>query len=286
MSERVPGCDVSHWQGVIDWAKMAQNFKFVFIKASQGSWPDVKFKINWANAKSAGLLRGAYLFYDYRINARAQGKFFLSLLAGDLGELPPVIDAEPVPGVAFPDRSAYLAALKDLVELFTAAYGRAPLIYSNPATLTQLKPIPSWLLACPLWIAHYGVNAPNPMAWPRWSFWQFTDRLDGLASGVTSKQLDGNYWYGTLEELRNWAGLTAAPAEKEPAPPVDTEYDSYQVTAESLLVRLNPHVGAQIVGSRKQGDVVRADEVEIWIRDSRGWSAVRHGGKDYMERLP
>ena len=35
----IPGIDISHWQGVIDWAKVAQSgVKFAFIKATE--FPD------------------------------------------------------------------------------------------------------------------------------------------------------------------------------------------------------------------------------------------------------
>lgn len=37
--DTVLGCDVSHWQGEVDWTRMKPaGAQFVFVKVSQGSW--------------------------------------------------------------------------------------------------------------------------------------------------------------------------------------------------------------------------------------------------------
>ncbi len=48
--------------------------------------------------------------------------------------------------------------------------------------------------------------------WASWTFWQWTDKGDGLAFGMESKGLDMNWFNGTEQELRKWAGV-------EPGPP-------------------------------------------------------------------
>ena len=60
----VLGIDVSRWQGIINWAQVkADGFQFAIIKASEGgTFVDPDFASNWAAAKAAGLVRGAYCF--------------------------------------------------------------------------------------------------------------------------------------------------------------------------------------------------------------------------------
>jgi GH25 family lysozyme M1 (1,4-beta-N-acetylmuramidase) len=59
-----PGIDVSHWQGEIDWRKVAGAGKrFVFLKATDGhDFLDPTFFRNRTGARSNGLRVGAYHF--------------------------------------------------------------------------------------------------------------------------------------------------------------------------------------------------------------------------------
>ena len=99
----VLGLDVSHYQGTVDWASvLRQGYRFAFIKATEGTtWTDPEFSANWAGAKGAGLLRGAYHYYEPGDDPGQQADFFLNtvwphggqpLLAP--GDLPPVLDIE------------------------------------------------------------------------------------------------------------------------------------------------------------------------------------------------
>lgn len=236
------GIDVSHWNDSnatpqrIDFRKAKQaGAQFVFIKASQNNFTDEDFAYNWQAAKDAGLLRGAYHFYDYRYRAGKQAEYLWGLLKDDPGELPPVLDAEPY-WQPYPGRLGWLAGISEFYGVLDQLAGRPGIFYSNPATLLSLKPIPDWLLAHPLWVAHYGVNAPNPVSWARWTFWQFTDRLDGIAYGMESKQLDGNYFNGTLDELRAWAGVDKPQPAPQPEPPP-------VLTLEQRVERIEQHLG-------------------------------------------
>jgi lysozyme len=97
MRAKVP--DGSHWTGKIDFAKMkAQEITAFITKASQQIEDDT-FKTYWRDAKAQGLLRGAYHYLDWRIDVTQQANLFCSLLAGDAGELPPILDLEMNPAV-------------------------------------------------------------------------------------------------------------------------------------------------------------------------------------------
>jgi len=219
--ERTLGIDVSFWQDnnntpqQIDWKKAkTAGAVFAFIKASQATFTDSDFVYNWEGAKTAGILRGAYHFFDYRVSPKTQATHFIKLLKNDPGELPPVMDLEQHPNWPLPSRENLLAVIKTFLEALQAEFGRKPLFYTNPSMIYYtLKPVPSWLTAYPLWIAHYGVPQPTMIQpWASWTFWQWTDKGDGLAFGMESKGLDMNWFNGTEQELRKWAGV-------EPGPP-------------------------------------------------------------------
>src|SRR4051812_48478527 len=90
---RVDGIDVSHHNGVINWAdKFAKGDKFMFAKATEGhGYIDSQFNRNWANAKAAGLLTGAYCFFHPNQDPIEQADFFLKVTGSLSGRLPPVL---------------------------------------------------------------------------------------------------------------------------------------------------------------------------------------------------
>ena len=50
----------------IDYVKMRASAGYVIIRTGQNIWVDSDFKLNWREAKLAGIPRGAYWFYDSR----------------------------------------------------------------------------------------------------------------------------------------------------------------------------------------------------------------------------
>ena len=86
--ERFPvwGLDVSHHQGVIDWARVTEDrrLRFVFIKATEGGdFRDRRFAENWAAAKRAGLRVGAYHFFTFCTAPELQAQNFLAVVPRD-----------------------------------------------------------------------------------------------------------------------------------------------------------------------------------------------------------
>lgn len=61
--QEVYGVDVSHHQGEIDWAAVADDdIEFAYIKATEGGdFPDTRFEENWKGAAEAGLRRATAL---------------------------------------------------------------------------------------------------------------------------------------------------------------------------------------------------------------------------------
>ncbi len=215
------GCDVSIWQDAastpqqINFNKMkAAGASFVFIKASQANYLDQDLIYNWSNAKTAGLLRGAYHYLTYNISPVTQAEYFWSVIKGDPGELPLVIDFENrATGLTRPRASGDLKAFCDR---FTQLSGKKLMIYTSPSYWNEFGTTDAAWQNYPLWIAHYTNLNPNtgelylplvPAPWKQWLFWQYTSHGDGLKYGTESLNVDMNNFYGTLEQLYALAGL-------------------------------------------------------------------------------
>lgn len=181
----VKGCDVSRWNGVVDFmALKATGFEYVYMKATQGvSLKDVHFDQNWAKAKAAGLLRGAYHFFDRDQDPVLQANHFINVIGPRVaGDMPAMLDWEglsPKPGE------------RDLGGKFLLAMDRKTGIYTSEAYGDGLG-LTADFAEHPLWIAHPGVHCPKiPIFYGRWTFWQYNQHI-----------LDHNLFDGTLEDLK------------------------------------------------------------------------------------
>ena len=130
--EKVPGNDVSEYQGEIDWPKVyTYGQRFVFIKATEGDYRhDKTFLANWAGTKSAGLLRGAYHFFRCDVDATTQADYFINFVksTNDNGELPPCLDFETNEGKT---KVEIVPMVKVWLDRVAGAFGRKPIIYSG-----------------------------------------------------------------------------------------------------------------------------------------------------------
>jgi len=95
----IQGIDVSHYQGHIEWVRVAQaGSKFVYVKASQGTTiQDAKASEYMDGARAAGLYVGLYHYFTPTGDAGAQYKNFLAVAekcGGLNGMLVPALDVE------------------------------------------------------------------------------------------------------------------------------------------------------------------------------------------------
>jgi GH25 family lysozyme M1 (1,4-beta-N-acetylmuramidase)/Cdc6-like AAA superfamily ATPase len=211
---RASGVDVSQYQQTVDWQRAAaEGQSFAFIKATHGEKnADPMFIANWMGAKEVGLLRGAYHVFDPIADPESQAEFFIKTVLStsdknDMGELPSVLDIEPVDPSMAGELVPRVKAWLDRVE---SALGRKPILYSNLRTLQNNfvdtdGAFPSWAGQHPLWIAEYSTpdGQPTlPIGWSNWAFWQYSDQ--GQVGGIQGKT-DLNVFNGSLEELRRFA---------------------------------------------------------------------------------
>ena len=207
----IPGIDVSHYQGVIDWAALiaGSGKRFVYTKATESiSAVDPYFHDNWVNSKTAGLLRGAYHFFHPDQDASAQADFFLKKFASANGstqlapgDLPATLDLETTGGRS---PATVLAGASKWLEIVAAATGRQPLLYTFTSFWRDTLGNPTSLSNYPLWIAHYSVASPPPIGgWPGYTIWQFGQ---STVPGIKT-QSDVNSFNGTYQQLEALAGL-------------------------------------------------------------------------------
>jgi lysozyme len=205
-SAQIRGLDVSHFQGTVDWPQVAQaGYAFAFIKATEGiTYVDPMFAANWAGAKAAGLLRGAYHFFEANDDAQQQAENFLNAVALEPGDLPPVLDVESSSASAKVPTATIIQRVAAWLQAVQQATGLTPILYTNASYWNSLRT--EQFGAYPLWLAEYGVATPVlPKGWTSWAFWQFTQ--SGEVPGIaTAADLD--LFQGSLQDLQRLTRTT------------------------------------------------------------------------------
>ena len=192
-----PGIDVSYHQETIDWPRVRRaGIRFAFIRVSDGALQrDPRFATNWAEAKRAGVVRGAYQFFRPDQSVNAQADLMIAAMAARADtDLPPVIDIEVDGGL---DASTVAERAQAWIERVRQRLGIEPIVYTGSdlwrnGGAEALGPQA-------LWLAHYTQGCPTvPPPWTRWTFWQHTDR--GAVPGIEGS-VDLDLFAGTLGEL-------------------------------------------------------------------------------------
>lgn len=178
------GIDVSKWQGVIDWEKVAGQVDFAIIKAGgsdAGFYQDAYFERNYAECKKYKIPVGAYYFVGNKFWGAESGKIdaekFYKMLKGKTFELPVYLDIEDqnrarrheVTDAAFAF-CCYMEAKKAFIGVYGSEYSTFDeMVYSE-----ILRPF-SW------WVANYSREPRKP-----YLIWQTSDtgRINGINGNV------------------------------------------------------------------------------------------------------
>ena len=232
------GIDVSEFQGNINWgAVKADGKEFAIIRVSDGTQHyDPTFTQNWQGAKSAGVIRGAYQFFEPGEDAVAQANLLLSHMTGfGQGDLPPMIDVEVTGGQS---PATITAKIHQWIDTIQAATGRKPLIYTggwfwNPDVQT------SDFASYPLVDSYYCSSCcPNIAAgWSSWAMWQYssTGAVGGIAGHVDLDRFDG-----TMADLQKLAGGSVEWAASYVS-------QSWPLASTALTMTVNQTVAADLV---------------------------------------
>jgi lysozyme len=203
--------DISHWQGSIDFEKVAADgIVAIIAKATQGtSGVDPAYRRFKPAAARYNFLWGSYHF-GTGTDVGAQVEHYLATAEPNEAELV-CLDFEENPSGS----TMALNQARVFVSLFLNRTNRYPVLYGGGYLKRQLNGKPDVLLArCPLWIAQYATKPMLPPGWNEYALWQYTDGRDGpephQVNGIG--RCDRNQFNGTIAQLRKRWPFTSSSA--------------------------------------------------------------------------
>ena len=194
----VEGIDVSHYQGRIDWGRVATEggAKYAYVKATEGGdMADEYYSYNIREAKAAGLLVGAYHFYRPQRGVDANFKNMVSVIKRRDIDLLPIIDVETVGGLS---REQFIADLQQFVKRVERHYGCPPMLYTGQNFYNKHF---QGVLTDYCWmIAKYQEEPPILLDGHIPCMWQYTQH--GSVSGIRGNVDRSRLLNGSLHHLK------------------------------------------------------------------------------------
>jgi len=173
------GIDVSKWQTNLPDLSTVE---FLFARASIGTTKDTMYRTHIEEAKTAGIVTGAYHFNWDTLSVASQVTTFIAA-AGNVD-----LYAVDVEGAnAFSE-----AQTREFIRLMHEAGLKCGLYHSASGFFDAGQDFD--------WVAKWSTTPPA-----KWDFWQYTS--DGKLPGYTGR-LDFDRFNGTLAELHVLAGMT------------------------------------------------------------------------------
>lgn len=218
----VNGIDVSRWQGNINWGMVYEaGYRFAYIRSTIGNYyTDPMLHIYLDGAEAAGLLTGVYLVIapaasngGALISVQAHLDRFREAMGERRPPLPPVLDCELARGRTLTEITNLI---RDCATGMHDLYLKRPLIYTAKYWWETNVQRRSYWREFDLWVANYRDPSGSPLLpadWSTWLFWQWTAK--GSVPGVESLDVDKDFFAGTLEELRSYAGIPTGPTLEE-----------------------------------------------------------------------
>ena len=206
------GCDVSQYQGDIDWNK-AKNagINFVFIRVAKRGlsngviYEDTNYKKNIEGALKAGIKVGCYIFSEAITNEEAieEADYIMQRVSGYNISLPVVIDYEGFTnGHRIYNANLTRQQMTDIVSTFcerVKSRGYTPAVYGSASYFKTYMDGVTLSSKYNIWAAAYS-KRPEEYTSTTYDFWQFSETGDAKAYGMQSKNLDMDYCY-------SWNGL-------------------------------------------------------------------------------
>ena len=288
----IPGVDVSHWQGVIDWKRLSQYATFAIIRIGDGiagGTLDRKWLDNWNGARGK-VQRGAYWFYRTSVTPQDQARWVIDAyqrVAGDYGEIGFYVDLEKNDARLNPQAHAsHLSKFLSLIDTHLSGHSHTMAgIYTsagywnnniNPSGVSDLD-------IRPLWVAQWPRNvSPGPgslpRGWERWDIWQFSAQGDGreLLGPGGSRSLDLDVFNGSAEHFAWRFGLEGLP----PPPTDDRIIIGFRPVRAGMNIRNKPsEIGSAILAK------TTAEVLPVIGRasDERGRTWYKLAGNDAYE---
>lgn len=183
------GIDVSHYQGRIDWQRVAKEggARYAYIKATEGEkLVDEYYSYNISEARKAGLAVGAYHFYRPQRGVESNFRNMTSVIKRQDIDLLPIIDVESTGGV---NSKRFLEDLKEFVKMVEKHYGCQPMLYTGQNFYN--KHFQNFLTDYCWMIAKYQEESPILLDGNSPCMWQYTQhgRIPGVKGNVDRSRL-------------------------------------------------------------------------------------------------
>ena len=224
-SERIYGIDISKFQHEIgrrkypiDWSKLRiihlgtiskknvqgrvdYPISFMYIKATEGmTMRNRYYKNDYQEAKKHHIRVGSYHFFSTTSSATLQAKHFLQNAKFQSGDLPPVLDLEPLPSQIrkMGGGGVLWARVKTWLSIVEQHTGVKPVLYISQSFVNKHLPYaPDIKKNYPIWIARYGEYKPDV----RLVYWQLSP--DGRVNGIKG-HVDINVFNGYRQEFNQF----------------------------------------------------------------------------------
>ncbi|MBM6994003.1 MAG: glycosyl hydrolase family 25 [Prevotella sp.] len=224
-SERIYGIDLSKHQHIkgkkrygIDWGrlrishlgtlskknvsgKIDYKVSFIFIKSTEGTTVlNPYYHSDYAAARAHGYPVGTYHFFSHRTSGAEQASAFLRNSKFQKGDLPPVLDLEPLPSQVkkMGGAVAMWRRVRNWLQIVEKQTGMRPILYISQIFVNRyLDAAPDIKHNYPVWIARYGEYKPDVKLW----VWQLAP--DGRVSGIHG-EVDINVFNGYGGEFKQW----------------------------------------------------------------------------------
>jgi lysozyme len=274
---RTFGVDVSHWEGRIDWQSASAAIGFAYFKCTDGiKFVDDQFFNNQRGCSGTGVPHAPYHYFQPSLDPITQADHFIATAGKHFKRY--IVDVESAERIA--NITQKLKSFLDRVEILT---GVKPAIYTSLGYWKEfIQPKPTWSRDYDLIIAQYtAAHSPIlPAGWDTYVIWQFSDYWNFPGC---SEDADADWFNGSIEKCRNWFGNYQPPLIPPPC-----EAITMRSLFSNLHVRQSPNMHARITGRLTKDEIVKVEQLggdDIWVKHSRGWSAVERGGYRYMEVL-
>lgn len=201
----VDGIDVSAMQGKeVDWHTLKKSgVDFVFLRAGYTDYKsekfekDIMFDKHVKDARSAGMMVGAYMFSQATSvkEAKKEASFLINTVDGTDIQLPLVMDYELAANGKLSkalNEGKLDGKTSRIVDAFCSTIedaGYDSMLYGNYYFLTHTLDIKTNSDRTNIWLAHYANKTDFEH---HYSFWQASDREN--VNGI-SKNVDRDFWY-------------------------------------------------------------------------------------------
>lgn len=296
-TEKALMVDVSRWQTKVDWGLLRnEGVCGAIVKCGQDLREDKMFRIHAGGARAAGMVVGAYHWFDPLFNPLDQAHAVTKIVQWSGSAIDFVaVDVEQfwadwnewtlarqgkgtitkiIPGKAISERARAMCA-----KLRSSLPGKKVVVYTRKTFVEDwapqmAAPLGGWMDGYGLWLAWYPYTRTKvECGWGEFKS-RWLPKLEGPSTFTPGKwdiwqftgdkfklpgigTADVNWFNGDEGRLREWAGMEAGGTEPEPKPAGEQMRARYRMNVRRNAGEMG--VGA-IVGKVEKGQVVEVEE--------------------------